>query len=42
MLMQKSKKFFNELLLLHFIIIPKNNFAIRFVNDLSSYILENM
>lgn len=41
-LMNKAQKFYNEFLVLEYSILPKNHYSIRFVNDLSLYVLENM
>lgn len=41
-LMEKAHKFFDEFLNLDYKIIPKHHYSIRFINDLSLYVLENM
>lgn len=41
-LMEKCQKFFLEFLNQDYSILPKNNYSITFINDLSLYVLENM
>lgn len=41
-LMNKAQKFYNEFLNLDYSILPKTHYCIKFVNDLSLYVMENM